>query len=302
MRRLHVTLTAALALAGAAAASAVMAADEVTGPAGVSGPAPLKAAPMAIAPVDYGVVVDDPFESANRKVYKFDRGLDRVVVRPLAMTYRRMLPKTVRKGVRNGLNNLNEPNTLMNDLLQGHPKAGGVTAARFVVNSTVGVLGLFDVAGHSLKLPIHYSDFGQTLGRYGVKPGPYLYTPVFGPSNFRDGLGRIVDAFTGILDIHDLHATTADRVGVAFVDGLDTRVEYDGALKDLNRMATDPYVTLRSLYSQQRAAKIGGEKPVQQLPDFDAPAGPGPQPGSQATPEPAPQPDAAPTAPLTQPL
>ncbi len=236
--------------------------------------------------------VYDPFEKVNRGLYHLDKGLDRAIVRPLAMTYRRGLPKTVRTGVRNGLDNLGEPNTLMNDVLQGHAKAGGATAVRFVVNSTVGVLGLFDVAGHAMNLPIHYSDFGQTLGRYGVKGGPYIYIPVLGPSNVRDGLGRVVDSFTGILNIHDLGATTTDRLALSVVDGLDTRATYDPQLKDLNRLATDPYATIRSFYTQHRNASFGdGHKEVQDLPDFDAP----PAGDKAATPKPAP------SSPLSQP-
>ncbi|QUD86147.1 MlaA family lipoprotein [Phenylobacterium montanum] len=263
MRALDSALIVAL---GLAAASPALAAS--------GGPGATSAFPSheAINSKATGPTIEDPFEKVNRGLYSFNKGLDRAVMRPLAMTYRRGLPKTVRTGVRNGLDNLDEPNTLMNDVLQGRFKDGGVTAARFVVNSTIGVAGLFDVAGAKMNLPIHYSDFGQTLGRYGVGPGPYVYVPVFGPSDVRDGLGRVVDSFTGILNIHDLHATTAARLGLAAVDGLDTRAEYDEPLKELNRVATDPYATVRAFYVQSRADKVsGGHKSVQDLPDFDAP-------------------------------
>jgi phospholipid-binding lipoprotein MlaA len=265
MRNPVICKTLVLGLAFSTVASVAAAA----GPAvsnGYPGPG-ADAATGATAPVY------DPFEKANRGLYHFNKGLDRAIVRHLAMTYERGLPKPVRAGVRNGLNNLGEPNTLMNDVLQGRAKAGGVTAVRFVVNSTVGVLGLFDVAGRAMNLPIHYSDFGQTLGRYGVKAGPYVYIPVLGPSNFRDGFGRVVDSFTGILNIHDLGATTTDRLAVSVVDGLDTRAEYDPQLKELNRVATDPYATVRSFYTQNRNASFtDNHKGVQDLPDFDAPA------------------------------
>ena len=253
---------AAFALSTGALSSAALAA----------GPAVSNGYPGAGAAASAGAPVYDPFEKANRGLYSLNKGLDRAIVRPLAITYQRGLPKPVRTGVRNGLNNLGEPNTLMNDVLQGHAKAGGVTVVRFVVNSTVGVLGLFDVAGHAMNLPIHYSDSGQTLGRYGVKAGPYIYIPVLGPSNLRDGFGRVVDSFTGVLNIHDIGATTTDRLAVSVVDGLDTRAEYDPQLKELNRVATDPYATIRSFYTQNRNASFtDSHKGVQDLPDFDAP-------------------------------
>lgn len=268
-------LIAGLALAGPACAAG--------GP-GASGYAPSRQAITAQAQTA-GPPVEDPFEPVNRGLYRFNKGLDRAVLRPVAMTYRRGLPKSVRNGVRNGFDNLDEPNTLLNDVLQGRFKDGGVTATRFVVNSTVGVLGLFDVAGKHMNMPIHYSDFGQTLGRYGIKPGPYVYLPVLGPSDFRDGIGRVVDSFTGILNIHDLGATTPERLGLAVVDGLDTRARYDEPLKELDRTATDPYATTRSLYLQNRAAMVdGGHKDVQDLPDFDAPPAGASTPAPDSTP------------------
>lgn len=265
-------LTLVLGLVAGAPACQAMAAG---GP-GASSAFPSHAAIQADAA---GPPALDPFEKVNRGVYHFNKGLDRALLRPLAMTYRRGLPKTVRAGVRNGLNNLDEPNTLLNDVLQGRFKDGGVTATRFVVNSTIGVAGLFDVAGAKMNLPIHYSDFGQTMGRYGVQPGPYLYLPVFGPTDFRDGIGRVADSFTGILNIHNLHVTTPERLGVAAVNGLDTRAEYDGSLKELDRVATDPYATVRSFYLQRREAKIRHDRrDVQDLPEFDAPPAGAPNP------------------------
>ncbi len=263
MRALDTALAVVIGLVAAAPAYAA-----------TGGPGATSAFPSheAINSKASGPAVDDPFEKVNRGLYGFNKGLDRALIRPVAMTYKRGLPKTVRAGVRNGLDNLDEPNTLLNDVLQGRFKAGGVTAARFVVNSTVGIGGLFDVAGSKMNLPIHYSDFGQTLGRYGVGPGPYLYLPVFGPSDFRDGIGRIADSFAGVLNIHAVGATSTERLGVAALDGVDTRAEYDEQLKELNRVATDPYATVRAFYVQERAAKIsGGRKAVQDLPDFDAP-------------------------------
>ncbi|MDR3506688.1 MAG: VacJ family lipoprotein [Caulobacteraceae bacterium] len=231
--------------------------------------------------------VNDPFEGLNRGLFKVNNGLDRAIVRPLALAYKHGLPRTVRTGVRNGLNNLGEPVTFVNDILQGEPKQGGKTALRFAVNSTIGIGGLFDVAGKGLDTPIHYSDFGQTLGRYGVGAGPYVFVPLLGPSNVRDGFGRIVDSFTGILNIHDLGATTTDRLAVAVLDGVDTRAEYDDQLKLLFKTATDPYATERAFYTQYRAANVSKHgASVQDLPDFDSPSeDQAPEP-TQKTPQP----------------
>ena len=134
----------------------------------------------------------------------------------------------------NVLNNIDEPNTLMNDLLQGQFERGGTAAGRFVVNSTVGVVGLFDVAGR-MGLEKHNADFGETLGRWGLSPGPYIYIPVLGPSNLRDGAGRVVDGFTGLLNIRALRVTPDQRLGVALINGLDTRADLDSTLMDVTQ-------------------------------------------------------------------
>ena len=224
-------------------------------------------------PAPPGHAPGDPLESVNRGLFRFNRGLDRAIVRPAALGYKRILPSPVRAGIRNVLNNVDEPDTFINDILQAHFHQGGVTVMRFVVNSTIGVGGLFDVAG-ATGLPIHYSDFGQTLGRYGVGPGPYMYIPVLGPSDLRDGTGRIVDSFASILSLHDLHVPVGARIGIVVVDGLDTRAEFDGEIMTLRHTATDEYASQRSVYQQSRQAKITGEDAaIQQLPDFDAPAG-----------------------------
>lgn len=228
----------------------------------------------------------DPLERFNRGMFKFNQGLDRAVIRPAAMGYKSILPSPVRTGVRNALNNVDEPVTFVNDVLQARFRKSGVTALRFVVNSTVGIGGLFDVAG-ATGLPIHYSDFGQTLGRYGVGPGPYLYLPVLGPSDLRDGGGRIVDSFTSILNIHDFHVPTEARVALVVVDGLDTRAEFDTDIATLHRTATDEYASIRSVYQQNRKAKVTDtDRAIQDLPDFDAPP--------DATPNETSQPAAAP--------
>ena len=217
----------------------------------------------------------DPWEPMNRFLFRANRRLDKALIRPLALGYKSVLPSPVRTGVRNVINNIGEPLTFVNDVLELRLPNAGRTATRFAVNSTIGVLGVFDVAG-TMGAPIHYADFGETLGRYGVPPGPYLYLPILGPSSLRDGAGRIVDVYTGLLNLHDLHVTYGERLAVTAVDGLDTRAELDGDLAALQRTATDEYASQRSLYLQHRQSLVTNQQTsVQQLPDFDAPtAGP----------------------------
>jgi phospholipid-binding lipoprotein MlaA len=255
-------LSVGLALVGAASLWAA-AAHAQPAPAAAESPV----AAQVVAPAY------DPWEPMNRGLFRFNKGLDHAVIRPLAIGYKTVLPSPGRTGVRNVINNIGEPLTFVNDVLELRFTNAGHTVARFTLNSTVGVLGLFDVAG-KVGVPIHYADFGETLGRYGVPQGPYLYLPVLGPSSVRDGAGKIVDVYTGLLNLHDLHVTPAERLGVTAVDGLDTRAELDDQLSELQRSATDEYATQRSLYLQNRQSLVTNQAAaVQQLPDFDAPTG-----------------------------
>jgi len=233
--------------------------------------ASIAAAPAPAVAADPSTQTYDPWERVNRGFYKFNDGLDRAILRPAALGYKRGLPRPVRTGVRNVLNNIDEPNTLINDLLQGKVVLGSQSAARFVINSTVGLAGIFDVA-RPIGLPAHYADFGQTLGRWGVPPGPYLFVPVFGPSDLRDGAGRIVDGFASILSLHDLHVTTPYRVGIEVIDGVDSRLALDSTIEQIKHTATDPYATERSAYLQNRRSMvINSKQAVDQLPSFDEP-------------------------------
>lgn len=228
--------------------------------------------PLVAAPAATGDSVDtayDPLQGFNRGSYGFSMGLDRAVLRPVAHGYMAVTPSPLRRRVSAVVYNLGEPSTTVNDILQGKPKRAGRSSARFLINSTVGVLGIWDVAT-GMGLKAHDADFGQTFGSYGVRPGPYLYVPVIGPSNFRDGVGRVLDFFTDPVGIVGGGYTTtfgATRLGV---QTLDTRARADTAFRALDD-ATDPYVTARSAYGQYREAFIReatGE--VQALPDFDA--------------------------------
>ena len=208
----------------------------------------------------------DPWEKTNRKLYGVNNALDRTIIRPVAMTYRRLLPRPIRTGVRNGLDNLGEPVVFVNDTLQGHFVPAGQTATRFVLNSTVGIAGLFDVATKA-GLPGHDNDFGLTLGRYHAPQGPYIFLPVLGPTTVRDGFGKLIDIVLSPLSY--VGVPVAARMGMGGAQGADTRAELDPQLKALNAGATDPYSTMRSLYLQNRQSKIQGQAAaVQALPDF----------------------------------
>lgn len=282
--RLRARTLALIAAGGLAVSAAGAHAQNAAG----ESPPPLVAAPAASAEsVDTGY---DPLQGFNRGSFGFSMGLDRAVLRPVAHGYMAVTPSPLRRRVSAVVYNLGEPSTTVNDILQGKPKRAGRSSARFLINSTIGVLGIWDVAT-GMGLKAHDADFGQTFGRYGVRPGPYLYVPVIGPSNFRDGVGRVLDFFTDPVGIVGGGYTTtfgATRLGVQTVD---TRARADTAFRALDD-ATDPYVTARSAYGQYREAFIReatGE--VQALPDFDNdyPADPAAEPAS-APPATAPAP------------
>ena len=221
--------------------------------------------------------IADPLEGWNRGVYGFNNGLDRAVVRPLAMSYRRALPTPARDGVRNVLTNLGAPVVFVNDVLQVRPTPAAHTAFRFAVNSTVGLLGLFDVAS-PMGVPKHKADFGQTLGRYGVGPGPYIYLPLLGPSSLRDTVGFVVNTALDPVTYARFDGDVPAKLSVIALNALDLRVTLDRDVKDLQHTATDPYAATRSIWVQNREAFINGDAApkVDELSDFtpDAPAKP----------------------------
>jgi phospholipid-binding lipoprotein MlaA len=235
-------------------------------------PASSDKAPPTAAPA----ATPDPWEHPNRHLYRFNQGLDRGLIAPVVHVYMRVTPGQLRNGISNALDNLDQPRVVANDLLQGHPAMAGRATGGFVINSTVGLLGLFDVAGR-WGIERHTSDFGQTLGRYGVGPGPYIFAPVAGPSDLRDGFGRLVDAVAdpASLVLGGVTSTFgATRLGAIVVE---TRAEVDGALKGLDRDTIDPYAALRSAYLQQRTAVVQGSRGEEvDLPDIDAPPAGGP--------------------------
>ena len=202
---------------------------------------------------------NDPFEVPNRFIFAMNQTLDVAIIRPISVLYRDLVPEYLRDRVHLALRNLGEPVTLANDLLQGEWDRAGTTADRFLLNSTGGVLGFWDVAT-DLGHPYHDEDFGQTLGVHGVGEGPYIVLPLLGPSNLRDATGKVVDHFL------DPFTYIADETGREewqlyrfALDGLDFRTRNLETLDEIERDALDFYARLRSLYRQRRDAEIRNE-------------------------------------------
>lgn len=226
--------------------------------------------PAGIAPEDEGAPVrpvdgrpphakGDPLEGFNRAMFSFNQSLDRAIFRPAAMGYKHAVPRPARSGLRNVFTNLSEPVVFVNDLLQLKPKRAVKTLFRALVNTVLGLGGLIDVAKGE-GLPHRSNGFGNTLAFYGVKPGPYLFLPLMGPSTLRDFGGGQVDAAVLPLAVGKPFDRLEYQLPKAVITGLDARVEADAELKSLYSTALDPYATLRSVYLQSRAGEIAALK------------------------------------------
>lgn len=199
--------------------------------------------------------VNDPLEGTNRFLYRVNDGLDTYVFRPVAVGYRNVVPGAVRRPIHNALANLTSPVLFANDVLQAKPRRAGDTAMRFLINSTAGAAGLFDVAA-DWGYPAHSTTLGTTLALWGVGDGPYLFLPVLGPSNVRDTGGFAGDVLLDPLTWASFGGSTAvglTRYGVGSVDRREGLIE---TIDDAKRNALDPYATFRSAYGQNRQSTI----------------------------------------------
>jgi phospholipid-binding lipoprotein MlaA len=201
--------------------------------------------------------VPDPFERGNRLTFALNRRLDRWLFDPVTRAYAFVVPDPARQAVRRALANLGSPAVFVNDVLQLVPSDAAVTAGRFAVNTTVGVVGLFDVASR-LGLEEHVSDFGQTLALYGLPTGPYLVVPAVGPTSVRDAAGYLVDlAFRPTTYIFGLGAAlvvvTSVQEGSTGIAVRDANAE---ALRALEASSVDFYAALRSAWAQDRDARV----------------------------------------------
>lgn len=194
----------------------------------------------------------DPWEPGNRVMLRFNRGLDRLIFTPVTRVYRAVVPDGGRRAVKRAFDNIGSIPDFMNDVLQLRFRCGAQTAARFAVNSTAGLAGLYDVAA-SGKLVRHENDFGKTLARYGVPSGPYLVMPLFGPSTARDGFGTIVDSMASPATYFLGPAQQITYSGGRGLTLLDASYE---ALDALESSSVDFYASLRNAYYQARIGEI----------------------------------------------
>jgi phospholipid-binding lipoprotein MlaA len=215
--------------------------------------------------------VDDPLEGMNRVHFEVNDFLDRLLIRPLTELYRFAVPDYVRERVANVLANMGEPVIFANNLMQGETTHAGITIERFVINTTIGVAGIFEVAG-DWDLPKQKGDFGQTLSVWGVKAGPYLVLPLFGPSNFRDAIGLGVDMAMSPWQWIAADGGRAVKNEVVYsslaADGLTRREETLDDYDALRAGSIDFYAEMRSVYTQYRDKQLGIE-PASPSPVFE---------------------------------
>jgi phospholipid-binding lipoprotein MlaA len=213
----------------------------------------------------------DRFERFNRGVYIFNDALDRAVARPVARTYVAITPRPVRTGVSNFLANLSSPVTIVNEVLQGKATGAGKDTARLLINTTIGIGGLFDPAT-KFGIEAGDEDFGQTLGRWGVASGPFLMLPFLGPSSVRDGLGKVGDHFTEPRTYIDSARVRWGLTGLELVDRRAKVLDADAVL----RRTFDPYAFIRNAYLDRRQFQVyDGNPPEQPLEEFEDEPAPG---------------------------
>ncbi len=194
----------------------------------------------------------DPFESVNRKIYIFNETTDRYVLKPVAKAYINITPDPVERGVGNFIRNVFEFNTIFNSVLQGRLADSAHSTGRFLINTTLGLGGLFDVASR-IGLEHRPADFGQTLATWGVGKGPFLMVPILGPRTLRSGTGTLVDTYASLPYLSGEGEFVS---GIAAIQAVDIRAEL---LKADELIVGDPYIFLREAYMQRRDYFITGE-------------------------------------------
>ncbi len=205
----------------------------------------------------------DPFEGVNRAIFRFNDALDRAAFKPLAKIYNHTLPRGIRTSITSFFSNIADVYTMLNNYLQGNITAGSEDLMRVSINSVFGILGLFDIATPA-GLPKHQEDFGQTLGHYGIRPGPYLVLPFLGPSTVRDAAGFVVDRIADPTTyIHKIDV----RNQLYALRFLSTRASYLEVTGLMNRVSLDQYISVRNAYLQRRDYVIHGD--TQALPNYE---------------------------------
>ncbi|MDI1295120.1 MAG: VacJ family lipoprotein [bacterium] len=198
----------------------------------------------------------DPLEKLNAKSFEAVQSVDKAVVEPVAKAYNKGLPRPVRKGLRNFFSNLGEPVVFAAYLLQFKPGKAVETAGRFTINSTLGFVGLFDVAKRKpFYLPYRPNGLADTLGYYGVKPGPYMYLPIIGGTTLRDVIGDTVDKMALPFAVGKPFTKPVYVIPATILDQLGERAAFDERIADI-RSQDDSYAAYRELYLKQRQAEI----------------------------------------------
>jgi len=206
-------------------------------------------------------VVKDCFESVNRGIFALNQGLDKVIFKPLARGYRK-LPQPIRSGTSNIINNLGNVVTIPNNILQGQMKDASMNSLRLIINSTLGIAGIFDVASYYGIEKRDKEDYGQTLGTWGVDEGCYFVMPVLGPTTVRDSIGSLVnvvggDAWYNVTVANDTqYFNEADYYFSRLLSGVDFRAKNLESFDSLENTSIDLYASIRSLYLQDRQRKI----------------------------------------------
>ena len=206
--------------------------------------------------------VNDPWESMNRRVFAFNEGLDKYFLRPLARGYRAVAPDPVERGVSNFVLNIYEFNTAINSLLQWRPADAFDSSGRFIINSTIGLLGFFDVAT-SMGIERKPADFGQTLAVWGVDQGPFLMLPVLGPRTVRSGVGNLFDGYTSVPFVF---GDTQDSMLFFAIDTLDIRAQL---IKGDQLISGDRYIFVREVYLQRREYFVTGGEVEDEFSDYE---------------------------------
>ena len=206
-------------------------------------------------------IVKDCFEGINRGIFSFNQGLDKVIFKPLAKGYRK-LPQPIRSGTSNALGNLGNVVTIPNNILQGQMKDAGMNSLRLIINSTLGIAGIFDVASYYGIEKRDKEDYGQTLGTWGFGEGCYFVLPVLGPTTVRDSIGSLVnisggDAWYNVTVANDTrYFDEADYYLSQILSGVDFRAKNLESFDSLENTSIDLYASIRSLYLQDRQKKI----------------------------------------------
>jgi len=193
--------------------------------------------------------VYDPFESLNRRVYRFNTIVDNNIIEPVIRVYKKIVPLFIRNRFTNFFSNLDDLMVMGNCLLQAKGEKTGNVLARFMVNSTLGIMGLWDPAT-DFGLIKHNEDFGQTLGVYGVKPGPYIVLPILGPSTLRDSGGKLIDSFNKMYFVNLSNINTYTDLSLSTVDSLEFRASLPFSYGDFD--SPFEYEIVRTLYMDMR--------------------------------------------------